>query len=204
MNVELAALYAAERERLATLAGLDNGDYLSPVFGEGEPGAELMLIGEAPGREEAAAGHPFVGKAGKQLDELLELAELDRSRLFVTNTVKFRPIRHGVRSVANRTPTAAELGSGKELLGREIGIVRPKIIATLGNSPLASICELCGLAKLKIGVQHGQTISAAAAGHSFILFPLYHPASGIYNRELIAVMRQDIILLGQCIREGLA
>ena len=116
MTDALRLLYDAERARLSGLSTQNNGDYLNPVFGEGPLTPHLMLIGEAPGREEAAAGHPFVGKAGRQLNELLELAGIARGDVFVTNAVKFRPIKRGARSVANRTPTAKELASGEELL----------------------------------------------------------------------------------------
>ena len=78
MTDALRLLYDAERVRLSGLSTQNNGDYLNPVFGEGPLMPQLMLIGEAPGREEAAAGHPFVGKAGRQLNELLELAGIAR------------------------------------------------------------------------------------------------------------------------------
>lgn len=197
MNSVLDALYNAERERLRRLAeeGLSDGDYLSPVFGEGCINPKLMLIGEAPGKEEAASAHPFVGKAGRQLNELLERAELNRNELFVTNAVKFRPIKKKERSISNRTPTLKELTQGQELLLSEIEAVRPRIIATLGNSPLVSVGALCGLKRLKIGEVHGNLIPINISGVMMELFPLYHPASGIYNRELVDVMRRDILKL---------
>ena len=117
----------------------------------------------------------------------------------MTNAVKFRPIKRGARSVANRTPTAKELASGEELLKSEIIAVRPRVIATLGNSPLASMARISGVAAPKIGEAHGQAMNVNIA-----LFPLYHPASGIYNRELVETMRQDIVKLGQYIKEGMA
>lgn len=203
MNSTLDSLYNAERQRLISLAkdGRSDGDYLSPVFGEGCICPRLMLIGEAPGKEEAASTHPFVGKAGRQLNELLELAKLDRNELFVTNAVKFRPVRRTARSVSNRTPTAKEIISGRELLYHEIETVKPRVIATLGNSPLASVGGLCGMKNLKIGDVHGKVITAQISGMTIELFPLYHPASGIYNRELVDVMRRDIIKLGDYIKE---
>lgn len=193
----LYKLYTAERERLMHLAeeGRSDGDYLSPVFGEGCINPKLMLIGEAPGKEEAASAHPFVGKAGRQLNELLELAELDRNELFVTNAVKFRPIKRKEHSVSNRTPTVKELAQGQELLLSEIETVRPHIIATLGNSPLASLGNICGLKGLKIGEVHGRPIPVSIGEITAELFPLYHPASGIYNRELVDAMRRDILKL---------
>ena len=126
MTDALCLLYTADRARLSGLSTQDNGDYMNPVFGEGPLTPNLMLIGEAPGREEAAAGHPFVGKAGRQLNELLELAGIARGDVFVTNAVKFRPVKRGARSVANRTPTAKELASGEELLKSEIMAFHPR------------------------------------------------------------------------------
>ncbi|MDD6938055.1 MAG: uracil-DNA glycosylase [Eubacteriales bacterium] len=204
MTDALCLLYTAERARLSGLSTQDNGDYMNPVFGEGPLTPNLMLIGEAPGREEAAAGYPFVGKAGRQLNELLELAGIARGDVFVTNAVKFRPIKRGARSVANRTPTAKELASGEELLKSEIIAVRPRVIATLGNSPLASMARISGVAAPKIGEAHGQAMNVNIGGNNIALFPLYHPASGIYNRELVETMRQDIVKLGQYIKEGMA
>ena len=204
MTDALRLLYDAERARLSGLSTQNNGDYLNLVFGEGPLTPHLMLIGEAPGREEAAAGHPFVGKAGRQLNELLELAGIARGDVFVTNAVKFRPIKRGVRSVANRTPMAKELAAGEELLKSEIIAVRPRVIATLGNSPLASMARISGVAAPKIGEAHGQAMNVNIGGNNIALFPLYHPASGIYNRELVETMRQDIVKLGQYIKEGMA
>ena len=89
----LEELYSAERGRLSALIEKNDGDYASPVFGEGPYSPKLMLIGEAPGREEAEAGRPFVGKAGRQLNELLNKASINRQDVFVTNAVKFRPVR---------------------------------------------------------------------------------------------------------------
>ena len=100
MTDALRLLYDAERARLSGLSTQNNGDYLNPVFGEGPLTPHLMLIGEAPGREEAAAGHPFVGKAGRQLNELLELAGIARGDVFVTNAVKFRPIKRAAWLIA--------------------------------------------------------------------------------------------------------
>ncbi len=200
----LSMLYAAERLRLGGLSAQNDGAYSNPVFGEGPLMPRLMLIGEAPGREEAAAGHPFVGKAGRQLNDLLALADIDRGGVFVTNAVKFRPTKHGARGAVNRTPTAKELAAGEELLRSEIITVRPNIIATLGNSPLASAARLCGIAAPRIGDAHGRAINARIGDHAFALFPLYHPASGIYNRALVETMRQDMIRLGQYIKEDRA
>ena len=203
MKIRLNVLYAAEKERLEGLSQLGNGDYRNPVFGEGPVNARVMFVGEAPGREEAEAGHPFVGKAGRQLNELLELAGIDRNEAYVTNAVKFRPTKPSARGASNRTPTAAELAAGEELLKSEILAVCPRIIATLGNSPLTSISRISCAAVPKIGAAHGKPIEIEIGENRIKLFPLYHPASGIYNRELVVTMKEDIVALGRLIKEGM-
>jgi DNA polymerase len=181
------ALYEIERARLSALKG--EGDYMHPVFGEGTPGARLVLIGEAPGAQEAAAGRPFVGKAGKQLDALLDCVGLKRGDIFITNAVKFRPTKHEGRS--NRTPTGGEMREGLALLRDELELIAPRIVATLGNVPLQSVSKLAGLEKITIGQAHGRKIECG----KFVLFPLYHPASVIYNRTLEALLEADITAL---------
>ena len=189
----LSALYEAERMRLSALKG--EGDYAHPVFGEGVPGARLVLIGEAPGAQEAAAGRPFVGKAGKQLDELLQSVGLERSEIFITNAVKFRPTKNNGRS--NRTPTGSEAREGLTLLRGEIEFITPRVVATLGNVPLQSVSKLAGMEKISIGQSHGRRIACGA----FVLFPLYHPASVIYNRSLKATLEADIAALAKMLAD---
>lgn len=196
----LEALYEAERERLKRLEG-DGGDYAHPVFGAGKPASALMLVGEAPGREEAECGRPFVGKAGKQLDALLALAGIERGDVFVTNAVKFRPTRVKPKSVSNRTPKRSETLEALPLLEAEISLVAPRLIATLGNTPLDSVSKLCGRNLLPVGGAHGKPEPVEIAGKKYVLFPLYHPASGIYDRGLIEVMERDALMLGALLRE---
>lgn len=190
--------YRKERERLRELSSITElrGEYASPVFGEGPDEPLLMLVGEAPGREETAAGKPFVGKAGKQLNELLERAKIERAGVFLTNAVKFRPIRAGEKSVANRTPVREEVQSGLALLEKEIALLRPKVIATLGNIPLGAVLALAGERRSAIGPCHAVARPVLAAGVPVTLFPMYHPASGIYNRDLIPVLEADAEALG--------
>lgn len=199
----LASLYAEERERLGRLnASSQTGDYANPVFGQGPKNAPLMLIGEAPGREEAEAGCPFVGKAGRQLDEMLSLAGIDRSKVFITNAVKFRPTRVKPRSVSNRTPERREIQASLALLRAEITLVFPRFIATLGNTPLFAVYALAAMKPPVIGTAHGKPCGIGIDGAAYTLFPLYHPASGIYNRELIGTMKEDLIRLGALVKEA--
>lgn len=191
---KLMEAYAAEARRLLALAESSTlgGDYAHPVFGEGAVPAFSMLIGEAPGKEEAASGHPFVGKAGKQLNALLCNAGIQRETLFVTNAVKYRPVVRGPRSTRNRTPANREVGEALPLLEREIALVGPKLLVTLGNTPLKAVLQLFGMPEQTVGMLHGTLLSLEKNGEPILLFPLYHPASGIYNPANIPVMEADV------------
>ena len=155
------------------------------VFGEGRVGAPVMMIGEAPGEQESLQGRPFVGKAGKNLDAFLEEAGLDRASLYVTNVVKFRPTRQSAAGrTVNRPPTQEEIKLFLPWLTREIDLVNPKYVITLGNVPLKA---LTGRASV-IGDMHGRFIDWEGRR----LFAMYHPASVIYNPALKAVYSADI------------
>lgn len=192
----LQALYDAYARELANTPHTRAGDYAHPVFGEGECGAYLMLIGEAPGGEEAASGRPFVGRAGKELDGMLLKAGLSRQAIYVTNAVKFRPTAERTRGAANRTPTAAECREALPWLREEIKLVRPSLIATLGNTPLRSVLWLAGETVQTVGELHGTLRSIVLDGRRCGLCALYHPASAIYNRALGPVLEEDLCRLG--------
>jgi len=198
----LEAAYNAERERLFPLAFKDEpqGEYRKPVFGEGKQGAEILLIGEAPGAEETKFGHPFVGKAGKQLDALFCRFGVMRSDAYITNVVKYRPVVRSVKSTKNRTPQPAEINSSLPLLQQEIALIRPQLILTLGNSPLKAVFALAGEKPPVIGAAHGKAIALTIGTLPLTLIPLYHPASGIYNRSLVEVMEQDAAFVGETVR----
>ena len=185
---ELDELYRAYAESIKT-RGID-ADLLHPVFGEGPNNATLMLIGEAPGANEAEQSRAFVGKAGKQLDAFLVAVGLRREQIFITNAVKYRPYKNEGKK--NRTPTRQELDEGCELLMHEIALVRPRVIATLGNSSLYAVT---GDRKLTIGVVHGTVRAFSLNKQNIMLFPLYHPASVIYNPTLSQVYEQDLCKL---------
>jgi len=157
------------------------------VFGEGNPDSLIMLIGEAPGGDEEKLGRPFVGKAGKNLDEFLLTVGIDRKKLYITNVVKYRPtaVSEKTGRVINRTPTWEEMMDFMPLLNKEIETVKPKLIVTLGNVPLRS---LLNNKSITIGSYHGREIEVN--GHK--LYPLYHPASVIYNRSLKEIYIEDV------------
>ncbi|MDO4865082.1 MAG: uracil-DNA glycosylase [Clostridia bacterium] len=155
------------------------------VFGEGSVGAPVMMIGEAPGEQESLQGRPFVGKAGKNLDAFLEQAGMDRRELYVTNTVKFRPTKRSAAGrTVNRPPTQEEIRLFLPWLLKEIELVGPRCVITLGNVPLKA---LTGHGSV-IGDLHGQLLD----WNGRKLFPMYHPASVIYNPSLKDVYRHDI------------
>lgn len=164
------------------------------VFGEGPIGAKVMMIGEAPGEQESLQGRPFVGKAGKNLDAFLEAVGMDRSEMYVSNTVKFRPVRisDAGRSV-NRPPTQEEVKLFLPWLLKEIGVVKPQCIVTLGNVPLKALTDR----KNTIGDLHGKLIEWDGR----LLYPMYHPASVIYNPALKATYQEDVERFAAWLRE---
>ena len=182
------------REELNRLiADLYEGEKKILVHGEGEIGARVMLVGEAPGEQETLQGRPFVGKAGKNLDEFLELAGLARSQLYVTNAVKFRPTKRSAAGrTVNRPPTREEVSLFLPWLRREIELVAPEVIVTLGNVPLRALTG----PKAVIGDVHGAFQNA----DGLRLYPMYHPASLIYNPALREVYAEDIRRLSAHLR----
>ena len=174
-----------QREATAFFRGLYEEERKVLVFGEGRVGAPVMMIGEAPGEQESLQGRPFVGKAGKNLDAFLAQAGMDRAALYVTNVVKFRPTKVSAAGrTVNRPPTQEEVKLFLPWLLREIDLVAPKYIITLGNVPVKA---LTGRGSV-IGEMHGQFIEWQGRQ----LFAMYHPASVIYNPGLKEVYSRDI------------
>lgn len=165
------------------------------VYGEGDSGARLALVGEAPGAREEARRRPFVGSAGKNLDAFLAGVSLRREMLYITNAVKFRPTKQGTSGrLSNRTPTRSEVEAFRPWLLAELDVVRPRIIATLGNTALRAVTGEAFV----IGDVHGRPLPWKDGS---IIFPLYHPASVIYRRALRSVYEADIEALRDCLRE---
>lgn len=155
------------------------------VFGEGPVGAKVMMIGEAPGEQESLQGRPFVGKAGKNLDAFLLAVGMDRGELYVSNTVKFRPTKISAAGrVVNRPPTQEEVKLFVPWLLKEIELVKPECIVTLGNVPLKALTDRRNV----IGDFHG----CFHDWNGRKLYPMYHPASVIYNPALKEIYQADI------------
>ena len=153
-----------------------------PVIGEGSHYAKIMFIGEAPGRNEAETGRPFCGAAGKVLDELLQSIGIDRKEVYVTNIVKDRP-------PMNRDPLPNEIEFYASFLDRQIEIIKPEVIATLGRFSMAYIMNNFGLgAELKTITQiHGKVFTVPTSYGEIKIIPLYHPAVAVYgtNKEIL-------------------
>lgn len=157
-----------------------------PVIGEGSHDAKIMFVGEALGRNEAKTGKPFCGAAGKILDELLSEVKIDRKNVYITNIVKDRPQQ-------NRDPLPEEIEIYGPFLDRQIEIIQPKVIATLGRYAMVYIMKKFNLdLKLEpIGQAHGQTYKAEASYGPVDIVALYHPCVAIYNRTTLGTLKKD-------------
>ncbi|MBI2046052.1 MAG: uracil-DNA glycosylase [Parcubacteria group bacterium] len=161
-----------------------------PVLGDGSHDAKIMFIGEAPGEKEALSGRPFCGAAGKMLDTLLESIGLLRADVYITNIVKDRP-------QDNRDPIPEEIALYAPFLNRQIEIIRPRVIATLGRYSMKYIFEHLGLASaLKpISVLHGASFEGKTAYGAVTLIPLYHPAVALYNGSMRGTLKNDFKII---------
>ena len=161
-----------------------------PVIGEGGHQAKIMLIGEAPGKNEAATGRPFCGAAGKILDQLLDSVEIERKEVYITNIVKDRP-------PFNRDPLPNEIAIYGPFLDRQIEIIQPQVIATLGRFSMVYIMEKFNLRhELKsISQMHGKKFETVASYGKIHLIPLYHPAVAIYNSNTKDQLKADFQIL---------
>lgn len=171
---------------------IKNGVY--PVIGEGNHHADIMFVGEAPGKNEAKTGRPFVGAAGKVLDHLLQKAGIERETVYITNIVKDRP-------PFNRDPLPEEIEVYGPFLDRQIDTIRPKVIATLGRFAMAYIMQKMELsAELKsISQMHGRSFKGKAPFGEVTIIPLYHPAVAIYNASTKEILEKDFEILKEFI-----
>lgn len=162
--------------------------YNKIVLGNGNTNnPPVMLIGEAPGKQEEEQGKPFVGKAGKNLTEFLNAINLNREDIYISNLVKQRPTKLSkAGNTVNRSPNKEEIEFFTPFLLEEISIIKPKIIVTLGNYSLNAFV------KSTIGLEHGKMQTISIHNTQYKLFPLYHPAATIYNRELVNTYLSDI------------
>ncbi len=165
-------------------------NHYHPVIGEGSHHAKIMIVGEAPGRNEAETGRPFCGAAGKILDELLASIGIPRQDVYVTNIVKDRPPE-------NRDPLPEEIAAYGPFLDRQIAVIQPKVIATLGRFSMVYVMEKFGLIDEmeNISRAHGKVFTAHTSFGDLKIVPLYHPAASIYQQDLKETLRKDFQIL---------
>jgi uracil-DNA glycosylase family 4 len=173
-----------DRARICTRCGLWMSR-TNAVVGSGSLDAEIVLVGEAPGRTEDELGLPFVGRAGKLLDEILGKADLSRDDVFIMNVVKCRPPN-------NRRPRKGEVDACERFIAEQLDIIRPRVVAPMGNSSIGYFFEKYGLGKAVVGDVHGVEYEVEAGWGVFKLVPLYHPAAAIYNRRLFEELERDM------------
>jgi DNA polymerase len=164
------------------------------VFGVGDPKADLMFVGEAPGYHEDQQGKPFVGQAGKLLDNLLAGIGLARDQVYVANVLKCRP-------PGNRDPQPDEIEACESHLFRQISLIEPKVVATLGNFATKLLSgKPTGITRV-----HGAEQETRLGGRRVLLYPLYHPAAALYTPAMLKVLEEDFArlpaLLGRVVEE---
>jgi len=164
------------------------------VFGVGDPSADLMFVGEAPGYHEDQQGKPFVGQAGKLLDNLLAGIGLQRDQVYVANVLKCRP-------PGNRDPQPDEIEACESHLFRQISLIEPKVVATLGNFATKLLSgKPTGITRV-----HGAEQETRLGGRRVLLYPLYHPAAALYTPAMLKVLEEDFsrtpVLLGRAVEE---
>jgi len=167
---------------------------INAVPGSGNEKAKIMFIGEAPGRNEDIQGLPFVGAAGKFLDELLNEINLSRNDVFITNVAKCRPPN-------NRDPTKEEIEMCHGYLDRQIEIINPKIICTLGRFSMEYILDKFNISHGSITISHGKIFEIKNLFGKFLIIPMYHPAAALYNPNLKDTIREDFKILKSIIEK---
>jgi len=156
------------------------------VFGSGDPNAELMFVGEAPGYHEDQQGVPFVGQAGQLLEKLLNGIGLSRTDVYIANVLKCRP-------PGNRDPQPEEIEACESHLFRQIELIEPTLVATLGNFATKLLSgKPAGITRV-----HGVPQQVTLGGNAVTLYPLYHPAAALYTRAMLSVLEEDFARIPQ-------
>jgi len=185
----LVALY--QEARGCTRCALHQGR-TRVVFGAGNADADLMFVGEAPGQQEDLQGLPFVGRAGKLLDQLLGEVGLERADVFITNVLKSRP-------PGNRDPQLDEIDACKPYLHRQVELIEPRVICTLGNFST----KLLTRSQRGITSVHGRPQVHELGGRAVRVFPIYHPAAALRSTNTLAELREDFQRLPALLEEPL-
>ncbi len=185
----LGALQASLRDCVG--CGLSGGR-TQVVFGVGDPEADLMFVGEGPGYHEDKQGEPFVGQAGKLLTELLASIGLARADVYIANVVKCRPPE-------NRDPAQDEIEACSPHLMAQIGIIRPRVICTLGRFATKLLADT----ELSMTAVHGKAKERELGGVSTLVFPVFHPAAALYTPANRQVLVEDFAKLRRLLDRGL-
>lgn len=159
------------------------------VMGDGNIDADIVFIGEAPGKKEDELGLPFMGAAGKFLNVMLDEAGMERQDVYITNIVKYRPPK-------NRDPTKAEKEAFWPYLLEELAVIQPKVVITLGRLSMEYFLPL-----EKIGDIHGQPQHISVGDQPLLIIPLYHPAAALYNGSLRQTLIDDFLTVPKLIEE---
>jgi uracil-DNA glycosylase len=163
------------------------------VFGSGDPAADLMFVGEAPGFHEDKQGVPFVGAAGKLLDQLLAGIGLSRPEIYITNVLLCRP-------PGNRDPMPDEISACERHLWKQIELIQPRVVATLGNFATKLLSgRPTGITRV-----HGQEQETTLGGRRVLLYPLYHPAAALYTPRMLEVLKSDFARIPELIGRDVA
>ena len=161
------------------------------VFGEGNPDAQVYFLGEAPGYYEDREGRPFVGQAGKLLDQLIESIGFSRSEVYISNVVRFRP-------PANRDPEPDEIAAFSAYVDEEIEIINPRIIVTLGRFSMAKF-----LPDTKISAVHGKVYKVDWNNRKQVVVPMYHPAAALRSTAILTSIKGDFQIIKKALSDDL-
>lgn len=159
------------------------------VFGEGNPDAKIFFLGEAPGYWEDIKGKPFVGNAGALLNQLLQSIKVERSAVFITNVVCYRP-------PGNRDPLPEEIAAFEPYIDKMIVIIKPKIIVTLGRFSMAKFLPV-----VKVSIVHGRVFDVNWNGRKIKIIPMYHPAAALRSGEVMRQIKADFEKLPEVLEE---
>ncbi len=181
---------------IKTLEEIDDGlsrDAQNLVFGKGSCNAEIFFIGEAPGAKEDELGIPFVGRAGQELDKMLNGLQLNLDDCYIANVLKFRPPK-------NRDPRKEEIVSHLPYLFEQIQIIQPKVLVPLGNYATKLVLSKFNVDDMKniqgVSELHAQEFDVKVGENHFKVFPIYHPSAMMYNPKLREVFKEDFKKLG--------
>jgi DNA polymerase len=188
----IAALYAYHRDEVVSCVRCPlSRERTQVVVGSGDPDADLMFVGEAPGYHEDKQGLPFVGQAGRLLSQLLGEIGLTRDDVFIANVLKCRP-------PGNRDPLPAEISACEPHLFRQIALIQPRMVCTLGNFATKLLSgRPDGISRV-----HGHELPIEVAGHRLLLYPLFHPAAALYTRAMLSTLQEDVARIPALLASG--